>query len=365
MSDINSTALSHESIASALAKALSEIKAAKNLDELKTVRINHAGDKSEIALANRTIGSLQGAEKAEVGKRIGEARNQIRIALDQRTDELQSEREESILIEEKVDVTQVLASGRRNSQAVGARHPLTTIAEHISDVFIAMGYEVAEGPEAEAEWFNFDALNISEDHPSRSSTDTFYLESLDSGVVLRTQTSPVQMRAMLESKPPIYVIAPGKVFRTDELDATHTPVFHQVEGLAVDRNLTMSDLKGTLDHFAKSMFGTGIETRFRPSFFPFTEPSAELDLKCFVCKGEFNKKNNCKTCRNEGWIEWGGCGMVNPNVLETAGIDSTKFSGFAFGIGLERTLMFRYGITDMHDLVEADIRFTSRFGLGI
>ena len=183
----------------------------------------------------------------------------MKIALDDRTVELQNEREDSILIAEKVDVTQVLANANSSSLMVGARHPLTTIAEHISDVFIAMGYEVAEGPEAESEWFNFDSLNISEDHPSRSSSDTFYVESMDSGVVMRTQTSPVQMRAMLERKPPIYVIVPGKVFRTDELDATHTPVFHQVEGLAVDKNLTMADLKGTLDHLAKSMFGSGIE----------------------------------------------------------------------------------------------------------
>jgi len=278
---------------------------------------------------------------------------------------LQSERQDSILVSERVDVTQVLANGSTSSLLIGSRHPLTTIAEQICDVFIAMGYEVAEGPEAEAEWFNFDSLNISEDHPSRSSSDTFYVESLDSGVVLRTQTSPVQMRTMLERKPPIYVIAPGKVFRTDELDATHTPVFHQVEGLAVDKNLTMANLKGTLDHLAKTMFGDDIETRFRPSYFPFTEPSAELDLKCFVCKGESRKIKSCKTCRGEGWIEWGGCGMVNPNVLETAGIDSKKYSGFAFGMGLERTLMFKYGVTDMHDLVEADLRFTKQFGLGI
>ncbi len=361
----DSNLLSEETINQAVALALKEIQLAKNLEELKNVRLNHAGEKSPIALANREIGSLEGTTKADAGKRIGEARNKVKIALDDRTVELQNEREDSILIAEKVDVTQVLANANSSSLMVGARHPLTTIAEHISDVFIAMGYEVAEGPEAESEWFNFDSLNISEDHPSRSSSDTFYVESMDSGVVMRTQTSPVQMRAMLERKPPIYVIVPGKVFRTDELDATHTPVFHQVEGLAVDKNLTMADLKGTLDHLAQSMFGTGIETRFRPSYFPFTEPSAELDLKCFVCKGETMKRKDCKTCRSEGWIEWGGCGMVNPNVLETAGIDSSKYSGFAFGMGLERTLMFRYGITDMHDLVEADIRFTSRFGLGL
>ena len=361
----DSNLLSEDSISQAVEKALSDIKQAKNLEDLKNARLNHAGEKSPVALANREIGSLDGAAKAEAGKRIGEARNIIKNALEIRTTELQSEREDSILVSERVDVTQVLTNGSASSLLIGSRHPLTTIAEQISDVFIAMGYEVAEGPEAESEWFNFDSLNISEDHPSRSSSDTFYVEALDSGVVLRTQTSPVQMRTMLERKPPIYVIAPGKVFRTDELDATHTPVFHQVEGLAVDKNLTMSNLKGTLDHLAKSMFGDDIETRFRPSYFPFTEPSAELDLKCFVCKGESKKIKSCKTCRGEGWIEWGGCGMVNPNVLETAGIDSKKYSGFAFGMGLERTLMFKYGVTDMHDLVEADLRFTKQFGLGI
>ena len=361
----DSNLLSEDSISQAVEKALGDIKQAKNLEDLKNARLNHAGEKSPVALANREIGSLDGAAKAEAGKRIGEARNIIKNALEIRTTELQSERQDSILVSERVDVTQVLANGSKSSLLIGSRHPLTTIAEQICDVFIAMGYEVAEGPEAEAEWFNFDSLNISEDHPSRSSSDTFYVESLDSGVVLRTQTSPVQMRTMLERKPPIYVIAPGKVFRTDELDATHTPVFHQVEGLAVDKNLTMANLKGTLDHLARTMFGDDIETRFRPSYFPFTEPSAELDLKCFVCKGESKKIKSCKTCRGEGWIEWGGCGMVNPNVLETAGIDSKKYSGFAFGMGLERTLMFKYGVTDMHDLVEADLRFTKQFGLGI
>lgn len=361
----DSNLMSEDSISQAVEKALADIKQAKNLEDLKNARLNHAGEKSPVALANREIGSLDGAAKAEAGKRIGEARNIIKNALEIRTTELQSERQDSILVSERVDVTQVLANGSTSSLLIGSRHPLTTIAEQICDVFIAMGYEVAEGPEAEAEWFNFDSLNISEDHPSRSSSDTFYVESLDSGVVLRTQTSPVQMRTMLERKPPIYVIAPGKVFRTDELDATHTPVFHQVEGLAVDKNLTMANLKGTLDHLARTMFGDDIETRFRPSYFPFTEPSAELDLKCFVCKGESKKIKSCKTCRGEGWIEWGGCGMVNPNVLETAGIDSKKYSGFAFGMGLERTLMFKYGVTDMHDLVEADLRFTKQFGLGI
>jgi phenylalanyl-tRNA synthetase alpha chain len=357
--------ISAEAINKALQTALDAVSGTSNLDELKKVRIDHAGDDSAIALANRKIGSLAPQEKADAGKRIGEARSKVKIAIDNRNDILMKSRDESILLQESVDVTQVMASTQNSSFALGSRHPLTTIAEKISDVFIAMGYEVADGPEAEAEWFNFDSLNISKDHPSRSASDTFYVESVDSGIVLRTQTSPVQMRTMLNKKPPIYVIAPGKVFRTDELDATHTPVFHQVEGLAVDKHLTMANLKGTLDHLAQSLFGTDIETRFRPSYFPFTEPSAELDIKCFVCKGFTKNQKNCKTCRGEGWIEWGGCGMVNPNVLETAGINSKIYSGFAFGMGLERTLMFRHGITDMHDLVEADVRFSKAFGMGL
>jgi phenylalanyl-tRNA synthetase alpha chain len=248
---------------------------------------------------------------------------------------------------------------------VGARHPLTTISERLSDVFIAMGYEVAEGPEIESEWFNFDALNIAADHPARTMQDTFFLEPAEAGIVLRTHTSPVQIRALLSRDLPVYVVCPGRVFRTDELDATHTPVFHQIEGLAVDEGITMADLKGTLDHLAASVFGEGLVTRLRPSYFPFTEPSAELDLQCFACRGESvgNPDRPCRTCGSEGWIEWGGCGMVNPRVLEACGVDSEKYSGFAFGMGLERTLMFRHDITDMRDIVEGDIRFTRAFGL--
>jgi phenylalanyl-tRNA synthetase alpha chain len=232
-------------------------------------------------------------------------------------------------------------------------------------VFIAMGYDIAEGPEVESEWVNFDALNVPPDHPARTMQDTFYVGSPESGVVLRTQTSPIQIRAMLERPLPIYVVAPGRVFRTDELDATHTPVFHQVEGLAVDENITMADLKGTLDHFAAEMFGEGIVTRLRPSYFPFTEPSAELDVQCFVCRGASigNPENPCRTCGSEGWIEWGGCGMVNPRVLDAVGIDSSKYRGFAFGMGIERTLMFRNGVTDMRDMVEGDVRFSQAFGV--
>jgi phenylalanyl-tRNA synthetase alpha chain len=352
--------LGAEAVSAMLAAAIKAIESCENLAELKEVRLAHSGDRSPLALANREIGALPPAAKAEVGKRVGAARSQVREALDARQAVLEAARDEQVLLLESVDVTLPV-----ERQALGARHPLTTLMERICDVFIGMGYDIAEGPEVEAEWVNFDALNVPPDHPARTMQDTFYVESADSGVVLRTQTSPIQIRAMLERPVPIYVIAPGRVFRTDELDATHTPVFHQVEGLAVDEGLTMADLKGTLDHFAQSMFGEGIVTRLRPSYFPFTEPSAELDVQCFVCRGDSVGRPDrpCRTCGSEGWIEWGGCGMVNPRVLRAVGIDTERYRGFAFGMGIERTLMFRNGVTDMRDMVEGDVRFTRAFGL--
>ncbi|MDO8308865.1 MAG: phenylalanine--tRNA ligase subunit alpha [Actinomycetota bacterium] len=347
-------------VAAVVDSALADIAAAGDLAALKEARLAHAGDRSPLALANREIGALPPAAKAEAGKRVGEARGRVAAALKERQEALERERDERVLVEESVDVT--LPTDRR---PLGARHPLTTVMERISDVFIAMGYEIAEGPEVEAEWVNFDALNVPPDHPARTMQDTFWVQSDDSGVVLRTQTSPIQLRAMLERDLPIYIAAPGRVFRTDDLDATHSPVFHQVEGLAVDRGITMSDLKGTLDHFATAMFGDGIRTRMRPSYFPFTEPSAEVDLECFVCRGASvaNPDRPCRTCGSEGWIEWGGCGMVNPRVLQAAGIDPDEYRGFAFGMGVERTLMFRSGVSDMRDMVEGDARFTLAFGL--
>ena len=342
------SALSDPEITKARDEALAAIQGAPDLDALKAVRLAHAGDRSPLALANREIGALPPAAKAEAGKRVGEARAAVRAALDERTAVLELERDERVLTEEAVDVT---LPWDRNPR--GARHPLTTIQERIADVFVAMGYEVAEGPEVEAEWFNFDALNIAPDHPARTMQDTFFVGRQDSGVVLRTHTSPVQIRTMLERDLPIYVICPGRVFRTDELDATHTPVFHQVEGLVVDEGITMADLKGTLDHFATAMFGPEAKTRLRPSYFPFTEPSAELDLWFPQAKG------------GPRWIEWGGCGMVNPRVLTACGIDSDKHSGFAFGMGIERTLMFRHDVTDMRDMVEGDVRFAQAFGVEI
>lgn len=327
---------------------------------MKQARLAHAGDRSPLALANRLIGSMPSDRKADAGRRMGQARAAVQQALTARESELKTTREARVLAAERVDVT--LPWDRR---PVGARHPLTTIAERMVDVFVAMGYEVAEGPEVEAEWFNFDALNFIPDHPARTMQDTFFVGAEDSGIVMRTHTSPVQIRALLERPLPVYVVCPGRVFRTDELDATHTPVFHQIECLAVDEGLTMAHLKGTLDHFAAAMFGDGITTRLRPSYFPFTEPSAELDLQCFACRGASvgNPDRPCRTCGSEGWIEWGGAGMVNPRVLQACGIDPDRYRGFAFGMGLERTLMFRHGITDMRDMVEGDIRFTSAFGM--
>jgi phenylalanyl-tRNA synthetase alpha chain len=234
--------------------------------------------------------------------------------------------------------------------------------EKIADVFVAMGWEVAEGPVVEAEWLNFDALNLGPDHPARTMQDTFWTEPAEHHLVLRTQTSPVQARAMLTRTPPIYVVSPGRVFRTDEYDATHSPMFHQVEGLCIDEGITMAHLKGTLDHFAASMFGEGISTRFRPSYFPFTEPSAEVDLRCFVCRGLHPAVDDCRTCKGEGWIEWGGCGVVNPRVLTACGVDNDRYTGFAFGMGIDRTLMFRHGVADMRDMFEGDVRFSIPFG---
>ncbi|WP_375485482.1 phenylalanine--tRNA ligase subunit alpha [uncultured Jatrophihabitans sp.] len=353
-------ALQPEHLDAAVDAALAAFAAVTSLDELKTATLAHDGDRSPLALANREIGALPPAARKAAGQRVGPARGRVRQAAAARQRELEAERDARVLVEEAVDVT--LPTTRR---PVGARHPVTTTMERISDGFLAMGWEIAEGPEAESSWFNFDALNTPPEHPSRALTDTFYVGSDTSGVVLRTQTSPVQIRSMLERTPPIYIVCPGKTFRTDELDATHTPVFHQLEGLAVDEGLTMAHLRGTLDHMVADMFGPGTITRLRPHYFPFTEPSAEMDLQCFVCHGESvgNPDRPCRTCKSEGWIEWGGCGMVDPRVLTACGIDPDRYSGFAFGMGIERTLMFRNGVEDMRDIVEGDVRFSAAFGV--
>lgn len=322
------------------AKAFS---AATNLDELKIARLAHVGDKAPVSLASRALGSLSPEEKASAGKIIGEAKAELGRLLAIATEKLEAERDARVLLEEVVDITLPVQRAHR-----GGLHPISIIKNEVSDFFIEQGFTVEEGPELESGWLNFDALNIPADHPARTMQDTFYIEPVESGMVLRTQTSPVQIRSMLTKQPPIYVISPGRTFRADELDATHSPVFHQVEGLVVDKGITMAHLKGVLDNFARHMFGDSVTTRLRPSFFPFTEPSAEVDIF-------FNGR----------WIEWGGCGMINPKVLATCGIDTDIYSGFAFGMGLERTLMARHGITDMHDIVEGDLRFTRQFGVGL
>lgn len=349
--------LDPETVAREVEAALTAIAGAADLDDLKKVRLEVAGDRSPLSLANREIGALPPATRKEAGQRIGDARRAVAEALAARQVELEAERDSRVLVEEAVDVTLPVERTPR-----GARHPLELIAERVADVFVAMGWEVAEGPEVEAEWFNFDALNFGPDHPARQMQDTFFVDPPESGLVLRTHTSPVQARALLERELPVYVCVPGKVFRTDELDATHSPVFHQVEGLAVDDGLTMAHLRGTLDHFARVMFGPQAVTRWRPSFFPFTEPSAEFDVLCFVCRAT---DPACRTCGGTGWIEWGGCGMVNPNVLRACGVDPDRYTGFAFGMGLERTLMFRNGVADMRDMAEGDVRFSLHYGMDV
>ncbi|HET8717483.1 MAG TPA: phenylalanine--tRNA ligase subunit alpha [Nocardioidaceae bacterium] len=370
------TPLKAEEVEAMREAALAAIRQAADLDALKRVRSEHVGDRSPLALANREIGALPPQARKEAGRRVGQARGAVNQALAARQQVLEAEHEERMLVEETVDVTLPWDRAPR-----GARHPLTTAAERIGDVFVAMGWEIAEGPVVEAEWLNFDALNLGADHPARTMQDTFWVEPAEHALVLRTHTSPVQARTMLTRRPPIYVICPGRVFRTDEFDATHSPMFHQVEGLVVDEGITMAHLKGALDHFAEAMFGDGITTRFRPSYFPFTEPSAEVDLVCFVCRGTglapgadgaaeaatatATSTTTCRTCRGEGWIEWGGCGVVNPRVLVACGIDPDRYTGFAFGMGIDRTLMFRHGAEDLRELFEGDVRFSSAFGTEI
>ncbi|MFB0835095.1 phenylalanine--tRNA ligase subunit alpha [Arthrobacter halodurans] len=337
-----------EAVERAAEQALAAIAAASDLAELKSARLAHTGEKSPLSLSNREIGRLDKTEKAAAGKLLGAARGRVNKALAERTAVLEEEDAARILVEEAVDVT---AAPRR--RRAGARHPLSVLQERVSDIFVGMGWEIAEGPEVESEWFNFDALNFPPDHPAREMQDTFFVDPPEAHLVLRTHTSPVQVRSMLERDLPIYVLCPGKVFRTDELDATHTPVFHQFEGLAIDKGLSMADLRGTLEHFARQMFGDEAAIRLRPNFFPFTEPSAELDIWHPGAKG------------GPGWIEWGGCGMVHPNVLRAAGIDPEVYSGFAFGMGIERTLMFRNEVPDMHDMIEGDVRFSQHFGMEI
>jgi phenylalanyl-tRNA synthetase alpha chain len=383
-----------EAVARALHDGLAAVAAAGTLDELKAARIAHDGDRAPLALASGKIGALPRENRAEAGRRVGAARGQLREAIRQRQAVLEAERDRQVLITEAVDVT--LPGGRLPP---GARHPVTMLADRLSDVFVAMGYEVAEGPEVEAEWYNFDALNMLPDHPARDAQDSIFIARADeapgqpradeapgqpradeapgqhspagpgrkSGMVLRTQTSPVQIRSMLTRPLPLYVVSPGRCYRHDPLDATHSPVFHQIEGLAVDEGLTMADLRGAIQAFVDAMFGMGLRTRFRPDYFPFTEPSGDVSMECHVCRGASAKPGGdpCRVCKSQGWIEIAGCGMVNPRVLVACGIDPDRYSGFAFGLGIERSLMIAHGLTEIRDAVEGDVRFSLAFGMEI
>ncbi|AJM77419.1 phenylalanine--tRNA ligase subunit alpha [Rathayibacter toxicus] len=344
MSDSNP--ITDDAVQTVVADALAAISAADHAAALKAVRTAHLGEGSPLARLNAQMRHVPAEHKAASGKLIGGARTKVGDAYAAREAELVAAEEAAALEAERVDVTAGASFLRQ-----GARHPLSLLQESIADVFVGMGWEIAEGPELENEWFNFDALNFDQDHPARAMQDTFFIEPVDAHLVLRTHTSPVQIRSMLQRPVPLYVIAPGRVYRTDELDATHTPVFTQFEGLAVDRGLTMAHLRGTLEHVARILFGEDAKIRLRPNYFPFTEPSAELDIWHPTFVG------------GARWIEWGGCGMVNPNVLRAAGIDSDEYSGFAFGMGIERTLMFRNDVTDMRDMVEGDVRFSAQYGM--
>ena len=341
--------------------ALAAVAAAASTAELKQARLDHAGDRSPLALANREIGALPPAARKEAGARVGKARGQVNKAIAARQEVLAAEELAQALIDERLDMTFPVDLAPQ-----GALHPITALIDEVCDVFVAMGWEVAEGPELEAEWYNFDALNLGVDHPARGEQDTLWIDPPEAGKLLRTQTSPVQIRALLERDVPLYVVSPGKVFRADEYDATHLPVFHQLEGLVVDKGISMADLRGTLDHVARALFGD-VTIRLRPHYFPFTEPSAEVDLQCFVCHGESvgNPSRPCRTCRSEGWIEWCGCGVVNPRVLRACGVDTDVYSGFAFGMGIDRTVMFRTGAPDLRDFVEGDVRFSRSFLGGV
>jgi phenylalanyl-tRNA synthetase alpha chain len=316
--------------------------------DLEQIKIKYLGKKGELTAVLRGMGSLSAEERPKIGQMANEVRESIEEAISQKTKELAAKRLENRLKSEKLDVTMP-----GTPMPVGHLHPLTRVQRELENVFIGMGFSIAEGPEVELDYYNFQALNIPENHPARDTQDTFYISDK---VLLRSQTSPVQVRTMEHQKPPIRIISPGRVYRSDALDATHSPLFHQLEGLVVDKGITMGDLKGTLETFAKKMFGESTRIRFRPHHFPFTEPSAEVDVSCFVCGG-----CGCRLCKGEGWIEILGAGMVHPFVLSNCGIDPEEYSGFAFGLGVERIAMTKYGIDDIRLFYENDTRFLEQF----
>ena len=315
---------------------------------LDALRLKMLGKKGDLTLLLRSMGQVPAEERPKVGQMINVVREHLTAQMDELDAKIKKMEQEKKLARESIDVTEP-----REHTAIGCVHPVSLVQDQLCKVFTGMGFDVVEGPEVELDLFNFELLNLPKNHPARDAQDTFYIED---NIVLRTHTSPVQARTMLSRKPPIRIICPGRVYRADEVDATHSPVFHQMEGLVIDEDVTMADLKGTLDAFAKNLYGDDVTTRFRPSFFPFTEPSAEVDLTCVNCHGK-----GCRVCKGTGWIEVLGAGMVNPKVLDMCGIDSKKYSGFAFGVGLERIAMLRYGITDLRLFYEGDVRFLSQF----
>lgn len=328
-------------------EALSLVKSAGDLPALDKVRVDYLGKKGQITALLKTLGKLSAEERPAAGALINEAKDQVEEHIKERKANLERAGIEARLASEKIDVT---LDGRRSSR--GGRHPITRTIQRIEDVFKAVGYSVEEGPEIESDFHNFEALNIPAHHPARAMHDTFYVDATH---VLRTHTSPVQVRTMQNQKPPIRIICPGRVYRCDS-DLTHTPMFHQVEGLVVDKHISFADLKGTVDQFLKSFFEADVPVRFRPSYFPFTEPSAEVDIQCTNCSGQ-----GCRVCKQTGWLEIMGCGMVHPNVFEACGIDSKSFSGFAFGMGVERLAMLRYGVNDLRLFFENDLNFLKQF----
>ena len=328
--------------------AFNEISAAENSGTLEEIRVKYLGKKGELTTILRGMGSLSPEERPIVGKLVNEAKSEVEEKLEEVGTAIKTREKNAKLASEVIDIS---LPGKKN--VIGKRHPLDLTLERMKEIFISMGFSIEDGPEVELEHYNFEALNIPKDHPARSEQDTFYIND---NIVLRTQTSPIQIRTMENQEPPIKMISPGKVYRSDAVDATHSPIFYQMEGLVIDKGVTFADLKGTLELFAKKMFGDKVVTKFRPHHFPFTEPSAEMDATCFVCEGK-----GCRVCKGSGWIEILGCGMVHPNVLRNCGIDPEVYSGFAFGFGVDRMVMLKYGIDDIRGLYESDMRFLNQF----
>ena len=327
---------------------IEELKSVQDSNALEQLRVRVLGKKGELTAILRGMGKVPAEERPAIGRIVNETREKLESAIDETAAALRAREKDFRLRREAIDVT--LPGTERTA---GSLHPMNIVLEDLLTIFTGMGFEAVEGPEIEYDRFNFELLNVPKNHPARDAQDTFYI---DDNVVLRSQTSPVQARIMTTRTPPIRIISPGRVYRADEVDATHSPVFHQIEGLVIDENISIADLKGTLDTFAKRLYGMGVSTRFRPSFFPFTEPSAEVDLTCASCGGK-----GCRMCKGTGWIEVLGAGMVNPKVLDMCGIDSKKYSGFAFGMGIERLTILKYNVPDMRYLYENDLRFLKQF----